>query len=213
MTLQLVLESITSTPLDELVRTNLTAPLGMVDTFYNFPNRVLKPEILARIAPTEFQLAALGTAPSRPQPVWGTVHDENAWSLDGVSGHAGVFSTAYDLAIFGQMILNNGTYNGKKILEPSVVDLIFTNFNSKFPGNEHGLGFELNQAYWAGAMKGLGCAGHTGFTGTSIGIDRPSNTVFILLSNRVHPTRTWPSTNVARQNLGLFVARALGRNV
>ena len=59
-----------------------------------------------------------------------SVHDENAWALDGVSGHAGIFSTAYDLAIFCQMILNNGTYDNVKILEPWAVDLIFHNYNT-----------------------------------------------------------------------------------
>ena len=60
-----------------------------------------------------------------------SVHDENSWALDGVAGHAGIFSTAYDLAIFCQMILNNGSYNGVKVLEPWTVDLIFENFNER----------------------------------------------------------------------------------
>lgn len=70
------------------------------------------------------------------------------------------------------MILNNGTYGGTRVLKPETVDLIFTNFNGAFPGNAHGLGFELNQNYWSGAMRSLETAGHTGFTGTSLAIDR-----------------------------------------
>lgn len=70
------------------------------------------------------------------------------------------------------MILNNGTYGDATILQPSTVDLIFHNFNTAFPGNEHGLGFELNQFYWSGAMRSLLAAGHTGYTGTSMVIDR-----------------------------------------
>lgn len=70
------------------------------------------------------------------------------------------------------MILNNGAFNGVRILQPSTVDLIFHNFNTAFPENPHGLGFELDQSYWSGAMHSLQTVGHTGFTGTSMAIDR-----------------------------------------
>ncbi|KAF9457910.1 putative beta-lactamase [Collybia nuda] len=214
MSLQLVLEAVTSTPLDVLIRDEFTTPLGMYDTFFNRGNVALAPELLARVASTEFQIAVLGpTEPQRPQPVWGNVHDENAWSLNGVAGHAGMFSTAGDLAVFCQMILNNGTYGGVRILNSSTVDMIFHNYNTAFPGNAHGLGFELNQFFWSGAMQSLATAGHTGFTGTSMAIDRPSNTFFVLLNHRVHPSRNWSNVNVVREMLGLFVARALGRQV
>lgn len=71
-----------------------------------------------------------------------------------------------------QMILNNGTFGGVQILRAETVDLIFTDFNTAFPGNAHGLGFELDQNYWSGAMRSLQTAGHTGYTGTSLVIDR-----------------------------------------
>ena len=70
------------------------------------------------------------------------------------------------------MILNNGTYGKTQILKPETVDLIFHNFNTAFPGNDHGLGFELNQYYWSGPMQSPQTAGHTGFTGTTMAIDR-----------------------------------------
>jgi CubicO group peptidase (beta-lactamase class C family) len=111
------------------------------------------------------------------------------------------------------MILNNGTYGGHRILSPEVVDLIFHNFNARFPGNEHGLGFELNQYYTAGPMASLQTASHTGFTGTALVIDRPSNTFFLLFANRVHPNRNWSSNNIAREALGYWVAESLGRDV
>jgi len=210
MSLEIVLETVASKALDTLVREDFTDPLGMKDSYFNRGNK----DMHQRIAVTEFEIAGLGpTEPARPQPVWGTVHDENAWSLNGVSGHAGVFSTAMDLAIFCQMILNNGTYGKAQILKPSTVDLIFHDFNTNFPGNAHGLGFELDQNYWAGPMRSLQTAGHTGYTGTSMVIDRPSNTFFILLTNRVHPSRTWSNINIARENLGYYVAKALGRLV
>ncbi|KAF8886509.1 putative beta-lactamase [Infundibulicybe gibba] len=202
MTLQFVLEAITNIPFDQLVHDEFTAPLGMIDTQFNRGNKEGMAGFVDvnRVAPTEFQIAVLGeTEPSRPQPVWGTVHDENAWSLGGIAGHADD--------------LNNGTYGGARILQPSSVDMIFHNYNTAFPGNAHGLGFELDQNYWSGPMRSLQTAGHTGFTGTSMVIDRPSNTFFVLLSNRVHPSRTWSDINVVREMLGYFVARALGRNV
>jgi len=214
MSLQFVLEAVTSLPLDKLIHDRFTAPLGMRDTWYNRGNVKLDDRLLRRVAATEYQIAALGEGePQRPQPVWGTVHDENAWSLNGVAGHAGLFSTAGDLAIFCQMILNNGTYDGARILQPSTVDLIFHDFNARFPGNSHGLGFELNQYYWAGPMQSLQTAGHTGYTGTTLAIDRPSNTFFLFLSHRVHPSRTWSNINIVREMAGRYVALALGRQV
>lgn len=108
MMIQLVLEIVTGLTLGILLERDFTGPLGMTDTFFNRGNLVLD---TSRIAATEFQIAVQGTSePQRSQPVWGTVHDENAWSLDGVSGHAGVFSTSMNLGIFCQMILNNGKY-------------------------------------------------------------------------------------------------------
>ncbi|EAW13288.1 serine hydrolase domain-containing protein [Aspergillus clavatus NRRL 1] len=214
MSLALVLEHITHKNLDELVY-GFTHPLGMHDTFFNRGNvdgAAFAP--YARMAAEEFQIQVLGSMePKRPQPVRGTVHDENAWALDGVSGHAGLFSTVEDTAILCQMILNNGTYGGHRILSPEVVDLIFHNFNERFPGDEHGLGFELNQYYTAGPMASLQTAGHTGFTGTTLVIDRPSNTFFLLFANRVHPNRNWSSNNIAREALGYWVAKSLGRDV
>ncbi|KAI9745862.1 MAG: hypothetical protein M1818_000543 [Claussenomyces sp. TS43310] len=214
MNMMIVLETITGQRLDALIG-RFTSELGMHDTFFNrgnIPGPAFPP--YARMAAQEFQIQVLGPAePQRPQPVRGTVHDENAWALDGVSGHAGLFSTVYDTAIFCQMILNNGSYGGKRILHPETIDLIFHDFNARFEGDSHGLGFELNQYYWSGPMASLQTAGHTGFTGTSLAIDRPSNTLFILFTNRVHPSREWSSENIAREALGYWVARSLGRNV
>ncbi|GFF31091.1 UPF0214 protein YfeW [Aspergillus lentulus] len=214
MSLGLLLEHITHKKLDELIR-DFTNPLGMHDTFFNRGN-IEGPAFpfYPRMAAEEYQIEVLGPMePQRPQPVRGTVHDENAWALDGVSGHAGLFSTVEDTAIFCQMILNNGTYGGHRILSPEVVDLIFHNLNARFPGDEHGLGFELNQYYTAGPMASLQTASHTGFTGTTLVIDRPSNTFFLLFANRVHPNRSWSSNNIAREALGYWVAKSLGRDV
>ncbi|RHZ55411.1 serine hydrolase domain-containing protein [Aspergillus thermomutatus] len=214
MSLALLLEHITSKRLDELIQ-EFTNPLGMHDTFFNRGN-IEGPAFpfYPRMAAEEFQIQVLGSLePQRPQPVRGTVHDENAWALDGVSGHAGLFSTVEDTAVLCQMILNNGTYAGHRVLSPEAVDLVFHNFNERFPGNEHGLGFELNQYYTAGPMASLQTASHTGFTGTTLVIDRPSSTFFLLFANRVHPSRNWSSNNIVREAVGYWVAKSLGRDV
>ncbi|KAJ5435998.1 Beta-lactamase-related protein [Penicillium cf. griseofulvum] len=196
MNLRFLLEKVTKTPFEE----ETTSP----PNFHYY----------ARMAPTEYQIEVLGGAePKRPQPVRGTVHDENAWALGGVSGHAGLFSTAGDVAIFCQMILNNGTYGGKQILKPKTVDLMFTDFNTAFPGNEHSIGFELNQNYFSGPMANMLAGGHTGFTGTTLVVDRASDTFMVMLAHRVYPNRNWASNNIVREAVGYWVARSLGRDV
>ncbi|KAI0536406.1 putative beta-lactamase [Xylaria digitata] len=147
MAMMLVIEEVTGKRLDDVIH-EYTSMMGMEDTFFNRGNiEGSEFPFYYRVAAEEFQTTILGDAePQRPQPVRGTVHDENAWGLDGVSGHAGLFSTVLDTARFGQMILNNGTYGGKRILSQKSVDLIFTNFNVRFgAAASHGVGFELNQ--------------------------------------------------------------------
>ena len=160
ITLGVLLERQTGSSLDRLVAQRITGPLGMKDTGYN-PDPSLKP----RIAATEFQ-----SAPARGM-VWGEVHDENAWSLGGVAGHAGVFSTAQDMAVLSQAMLNGGTYGGDRILSPSSVEAMTTNYNVAFPDDAHGLGFELDQRWYMSGLSGPRTAGHTGYTGTSVVID------------------------------------------
>ncbi|TVY29353.1 UPF0214 protein [Lachnellula hyalina] len=214
MSMMLILEHITGQPLDALIY-EYTIPLGMKSTFFNRGN-IEGPAFpfYGSMATQEFQIAVLGPAePQRPQPIRGTVHDENAWALGGVSGHAGLFSTVSDTAIFCQMILNNGTYGGIRILSQDVVDLIFYNFNTAFPGEEHGLGFELNQYYTAGPMASLLTASHTGYTGTTLVIDRGTNSFWLHFANRVHPSRNWSSNNIVREAVGYWVGKSLGLNV
>ncbi len=129
-----------------MVRERITEPLGMHDTGYN-------PRDRERTAATEYQ-----STPT-PRMVWGEVHDENAWSLGGVAGHAGVFSTAADLSVLAQALLNGGVYRGQRVLSrKSVADLI-TNYNQDFPGDAHGLGFELDQRWYMDALSGPRTAG------------------------------------------------------
>ena len=216
MNVMLVVEKITGKKLDENIA-EYTVPLGMHTTFFNrgdVAGRRFK--YYGSMATQEFQEEVgleVGTPePKREQPVRGTVHDENAYGLDGVSGHAGLFSTARDTATFCQMILNNGTYGGHRVLSQKAVDMIFTNYLG-YLGEDHGVGFELNQYYTSGPMANMLAASHTGFTGTSLVVDRASNTLFVHMSNRVHPTREWSSNNIVRETLGAWVATALGRDV
>jgi CubicO group peptidase (beta-lactamase class C family) len=198
ITLGVLIERVTGRTLDAVVAERITGPLGMVDTGFNPPA-----EKLDRIAATEFQ-----TAPPRGM-VRGSVHDENAWSLGGVAGHAGIFSTAGDMAILAQTILNGGEYRGQRILRPETVTDMLTNHNEAFPGNDHGFGFELNLMRYMGALSGPRTAGHTGYTGTDVVIDPASRSFAILLTNRVHPSRNWGSINIARETLCSGLAKAL----
>ncbi|MDH6228675.1 CubicO group peptidase (beta-lactamase class C family) [Streptomyces sp. MJP52] len=202
ITLQLVLERVTGKPLDVLLAEELTGPLGLTRTRYNPPA-----DWRPRIAATEV---------SRPPwagldrgLVWGEVHDENAYAMGGVAGHAGVFSCAWDLAVLARTLLDGGAYGGVRILSERSVELLFSDFNTGFPGNSHGLGFELDQHWYMGAMATPRTAGHTGFTGTCIVLDPTTDSFLILLGNSVHPVRTWRSGSAPRQAAGERMARAV----
>ncbi|MGC9668687.1 serine hydrolase [Planosporangium sp. 12N6] len=188
--------------LDEAVRTGITDPLSMKDTGYNPPA-----DKRGRIAATEYEpYAGRGM-------VWGEVHDENAWSLGGIAGHAGVFSTVDDLAIFCQMLLGGGEYRGRRILRESTVRAMLVNQNahleSEDPESRRGLGFELDKHWYMDGLASPVTFGHTGFTGTSIVVDPLSHAFVILLSNRVHPDRNWGSNNNSRRAVARDLADAM----
>ena len=143
----------------------------------------------------------------------GHVHDENAWSLGGVAGHAGVFSTARDLAVFAQMFLNGGVYDGARILEASTVRDMFTDRIAEVTGiggARRGLGPELSAWYYHAGLTSPYSGAHTGFTGTSLVIDPLTDTFIVMLTNSVHPTRAWSTTSVTRREVSTCVAHALG---
>ncbi|MBC2906449.1 serine hydrolase domain-containing protein [Streptomyces cupreus] len=202
ISLQLVLEKITGRPLDALLHEEITGPLGMNSTRYN-PPASWKP----RIAATED--ARKPWSGLERGLVWGEVHDENAFSLGGVAGHAGVFSCAWDLAVLGRTLLNGGAYGSTRILQPESVELMFTDFNTAFPGDEHGLGFELYQHWYMGAMATPRTAGHTGFTGTSLVLDPTTDSFLVALGNSVHPVRGWRSGSAPRVAAANNLARAV----
>nr|WP_203616144.1 serine hydrolase domain-containing protein [Streptomyces sp. SID13726] len=186
--LQQVLERITGRPLDVLVHDGITRPLGMTSTrFGPCPGA----------AATEDQRRPWAKADRGM--LRGVVHDENAWSLGGVAGHAGLFSTARDLAVFCRTLLANGAYGPARILGPDFVELLLT---------PPGLGFALDQKWFMGDLAGQGAAGHTGFTGTSLVLDPATDTFVVLLANTVHPRRR-PPDNRPRAAAATRVARAV----
>lgn len=202
ITLQLVLEQITGRGLDDLLREDITAPLGMDRTRFN-PPASWRPGIAAT------EDARLPWSGLDRGLVWGEVHDENAYAFGGVAGHAGVFSRAWDLAVLARTLLNGGAYGRARILAPESVELLFTDFNTAFPGDEHGLGFELYQHWYMGAMATPRTAGHTGFTGTSLVLDPSTDSFLIVLGNSVHPVRTWRSGSAPRVAAANNLARAV----
>lgn len=177
ITLQLVIEKITGMPLDQFLKKRVFEPLHMTHTMYNPPKSLRN-----LCVPTEIDNYW------RMDTVRGTVHDENAAAMGGVAGHAGLFSTAGDLSIFMQMMLNKGHYDGKQLIKPSTVEL----FTSKISGqSSRGLGWDTKAPTGssAGSLFSPESFGHTGFTGTSVWADKQRGLFVILLTNRVFPTR------------------------
>jgi beta-N-acetylhexosaminidase len=164
-------------PLDVFVKEEFYAPLGMTRTMFTPPA-----DLWNEVAPTEYDSLW------RKKLIQGVVHDENADFLGGVSGHAGLFSTAYDLAALMQMLMNGGEYGGKRYLQPSTV-AVFTKRQSE--KSTRALGWDTRAASGSsgGNLFSPNSFGHTGFTGTSIWADPERHLFLILLTNRVHPTR------------------------
>ncbi|MEU2878355.1 serine hydrolase domain-containing protein [Streptomyces sp. NPDC007070] len=186
--LQHLLERLTGRPLDVLIRDGVTRPLGMTATrFGPCPDA----------AATEDQRRPWAKADRGM--LRGEVHDENAWALGGVAGHAGLFATATDLAVFCRTLLAGGSYGPARILGPDFVDLLLT---------PPGLGFAVDQPWFMGELAGHGAAGHTGFTGTSLVLDPATDTFLILLTNKVHPHRH-PPANTPRARAATHLHRAV----
>jgi uncharacterized protein YbbC (DUF1343 family)/CubicO group peptidase (beta-lactamase class C family) len=186
-----VVHRVSGLTLDEFARRNIFEPLGMHDTGFR-PRAGLAP----RIAPTETRRAAgsyLGGVADKTAEgeSWlrGEVHDPTSFRMGGVAGHAGLFSTADDLAIYCQMILNGGQYNGVRILSPMSVAMMTRAHVVADDGGARGLGWDIATSFSSnrGDLFPLGSFGHTGFTGTSFWIDPASETFVVFLSNRVHP--------------------------
>ena len=171
--LGMIVEEVSGLRLDVFLANRVFGPLGMRDTYYR-PADSLR----YRIAPTE-------VTPPRGYPLRGEVHDENAYALGGIAGHAGLFSTAADLSIFAQMMLNGGSYDGVQILSDSTVSL----FTRRTAGHR-ALGWDTADGdYGSGKYLTERAYGHTGYTGTSIWIDPDREMFVVLLTNRVHAAK------------------------
>ena len=196
MLLGMIAERLTGMPLDSAFQVLVAKPLKLVDTRF-LPDSSLR----ARIAPTEFD-------PWRQRQLRGEVHDENASRFGGVSGHAGLFSTATDLSRVVRMWMNGGTLDGVRFASSQTVAQ-FTRAQDTLI-SKRALGWETpNGTNSAGHYFSSRAFGHTGFTGTSIWID-PSRDVFvILLTNRVNPTRENKKIGGVRVALADAIAGAL----
>lgn len=177
ITLQKVIERISGTTLDKFLEKNLFKPLGMNNTMYNPP-----PSLKQKCAPTEIDTFY------RMRPLQGEVHDERAYMLGGVAGHAGLFSTAPDLAKFFHMMLNGGKYNGKQIIKKSTIDEWTTRQSDQ---SSRGIGWDTKSVKGSsfGTKFSTNSYGHTGYTGTSVWVNKDTGIFVILLTNRVYPTR------------------------
>lgn len=203
--------------IDNFARRNIFAPLAMTDSYFspqlaslNQKKNALRGTI-SRETTDPYRSTPLTEAEAKPYRAladsiesrskriaptenregrWmrGEVHDPRAYEMGGVAGHAGLFSTADDLAIFCQMILNKGEYNGVRILAPYTVERMVS-AHSLPTSQMRGIGWDVNTSYSSnrGDLFPVGTFGHTGFTGTSIWLDPPSETFVVLLTNRVHP--------------------------
>lgn len=139
----------------------------------------------------------------------GVVHDPTARRMERVAGHAGVFTTASDVARFARMMLNQGELDGVRVLKPETVRLMTSVQSPPTVAGRRGLGWDIDTPYSGprGNLFPLGSYGHTGFTGTSIWIDPYSKTFVILLTNSVHPTRG--DVRALRRSVGTLAAQAV----
>ena len=187
-----VVHRVAGSPLDQFARQNIFIPLGMHSTGFRPARSLVK-----RIAPTEKrrgQLSYLGDSAGdigAEGEKWlrGEVHDPTSFRMSGVAGHAGLFSTARDISIYCQMILNKGTSRGARILSPTSIATMIRPRIVAENGWSRGLGWDINTNFSTnrGDAFPLGSFGHTGFTGTSIWIDPATDMFVVFLSNRVHP--------------------------
>ena len=192
-----LVEHLSGLELDRYVRQSIYEPLGMNDTGY-----LPRSELKDRAAPTE-----------KRQGAWiqGEVHDPRAFALGGVAGHAGLFSTAEDLAIYAQMMLGRGTLvddqqRSIRILSPATVALMTSAF--EVPGGLRGLGWDKRTTYSSnrGDLLSPAAFGHGGFTGTVLWIDPELDLFFIFLSNRLHPDGQGSVNTLAGKLLNVLVS-------
>jgi CubicO group peptidase (beta-lactamase class C family) len=174
ITLAHIVHQVSGKPLDAFASEAIFEPLGMTRTFFRPPAK-----FLADCVPTEVV---------EGRPLRGVVHDPLARLQGGVSGNAGLFSTADDLALFARMLLHGGELNGARVLGPLAVRRM-TEIYPQVGDSGRGLGWDIATDYSTvrGDLFGPASYGHSGYTGTSVWIDPETTTAVIFLTNRVHP--------------------------
>lgn len=198
ITLGEIVRAVSGKGLDAFAREHVYAPLGMTETCFNPP-----PQWRARIAPTESRAQSLaylkGESSAAPtsEILRGQVHDPTAWRMGGVAGHAGLFSSGRDVAIFAQMLLNKGVYQKTRILAPLAVQAMTSPQSPKGALSLRGFGWDIDTSYSAprGDIFQSGF-GHTGFTGTSLWVIPEIDLWVAILSNRVHPDGSGDATRL-----------------
>jgi beta-glucosidase-like glycosyl hydrolase/CubicO group peptidase (beta-lactamase class C family) len=193
-----IIERLTGQSLDAFAKDSIFSILGMDRSMFS-PSRRLREDI----APTERDSAY------RKRLLWGEVHDENAWAMGGVAGHAGLFSTAPDIAAFAQMILNGGIYGHDRLLSKATIQ----QFTKRITVGDSArtLGWDVpTEPSSSGRYFSAASFGHTGFTGTSLWIDPERDLFVILLTNRIHPTRANEKIRQVRPRLHDAIFEALG---
>jgi beta-N-acetylhexosaminidase len=192
-----IVQRLTGESLDQFVKEHIFEPLEMKDSMFN-PPRSLR----SRIAPTEFD------ATYRKRLIIGEVHDENSWAMGGAAGHAGLFSTAPDMAAFCQLMLNGGIYDYHRLLNRATIEQ-FTK-RQDIGDSARALGWDVvTQPSSAGHDFPSDAFGHTGFTGTSLWLDPDQDLFVVLLTNRVNPTRANEKIRQVRPALHDAVFQAL----
>jgi len=197
ITLQKVIEKITNSTLDHFLKENLFEKLEMANTFYT-PDKKQKKDC----APTEFD------SYWRKKTIQGEVHDETAYLLGGIAGHAGLFSTSADLAKFAHVLINNGMYGNIQIFSPVTIEEWTT---QQYQNSSRGIGWDTKYGKFssAGKLFSKNSFGHTGFTGTSIWIDKERKLFVILLTNRINPSRHNKKIIRFRRDLHEAIIKAL----
>jgi uncharacterized protein YbbC (DUF1343 family) len=192
-----IVEKVSGMPLDAYARETIFVPLGMTDTGF-------RPGDIDRAAPTE-------PDPDSKEMLRGVVHDPRARALGGVAGHAGLFGTADDLAVYAQTLLNGGTApNGHSLLQRQTV-LTMIDPGDTAPRQRRGLGWDVDTAQSAprGRLFSPAGFGHTGFTGTSLWVDVTTGTFVVVLTSRLHPDGKGQSPTALRSRVATTVAEAI----
>jgi uncharacterized protein YbbC (DUF1343 family)/CubicO group peptidase (beta-lactamase class C family) len=191
-----IVQRVTHRKLEEFVANEIYKPLRMADSGYLPPA-----EKVPRIAPTEVE---------NGKPYRGVVHDPTARHMGGVAGHAGLFTTAADLARYARMLLNMGELDGVRIFKPETVKLMTSVQTPPALNSRRGLGWDIASSYSGprGKIFPVGSYGHTGWTGTSIWIDPFSQTFLIFLSNRNHPDESG-NVGLVRSKLATLAGEAI----